>query len=305
MYVVGDAVPQGHVIYQNMVVPVSIYNALQLGANPLVAVQPEPQQYCNFKLPIFAGKEDNNLQNWLKNAFNKLRLYNIPKRHWVRESANFLEGLALVWFNNWMNTTNNFSWDNFQNGMNTRFGCQHSCLSVARMWDNLKHNNSVDKYIKAHDKIRTLASNEVDANHSLVCHLFLRNLKPGVARFIRNEDCATIEDAYREARNAKQKMKLTSKNYNNNNNNNYKNNNNNKRKTFRTPYEKPSSSNSNNSYNGKGKGDSSKGVRLNQVSNSFSSFSPTHSDNKTRVSKSSSSKSKSSKDTLLYYPFIF
>ena len=30
-YVVGDAVPQGHIVYQNMVVPVSIYNALQLG----------------------------------------------------------------------------------------------------------------------------------------------------------------------------------------------------------------------------------------------------------------------------------
>ena len=78
-YIVGDAVPQGHVVYQNMVVPVSIYNALQLGANPQVAVQPEPQRYCNFKLPIFAGKEDDNLQNWFKNAFNKLRLYNVPK----------------------------------------------------------------------------------------------------------------------------------------------------------------------------------------------------------------------------------
>ena len=72
-----------------MVVPVSIYNALQLGANPQAAVQPEPQKYRNFKLPTFARKEDNNLQNWLKNAFNKLCLYDVPKRHWVRESANF------------------------------------------------------------------------------------------------------------------------------------------------------------------------------------------------------------------------
>ena len=87
-------------------------------------------------------------------------------------------------------------------------------------------------------------------------------------------------------------MKLTSKNYNNNNKNNYKNNNYNKHKNFGTPYEKPSTSNSNNSYNGKGKGNFGKGACLNQVSNSFSSFSPTHSD-KTRVSKSSSSKSKS------------
>ena len=102
--------------------------------------------------------------------------------------------------------------------MNTRFGCQHSCLSVARMWDNLKQENSVDKYIKAQNKIRTLASNKVDANHGLVCHLFLKNLKSGVARFIRNKDCATIKDAYCKAHNANQKLKLTKKNYNNYNN---------------------------------------------------------------------------------------
>ena len=86
----------------------------------------------------------------------------------------------------------NFGWDNFQNGINTRFGCQHSCLSLAWMWDNLKHKDSNNKHIKAHDKIRTLASNKVEANHGLVYHLFLRNLKPGVARFIRNKYCATI-----------------------------------------------------------------------------------------------------------------
>ena len=92
-----------------MVVPVSIYNALQLGAIPQSAVQPGPQRYRNFKLLTFVEKEDSNLLNWLKNAFIKLRLYDIPKKHWVRESANFLEGLALVWFNKWINTTNNLA----------------------------------------------------------------------------------------------------------------------------------------------------------------------------------------------------
>ena len=101
------------------------------------------------------------------------------------------------------------------------------------MWDNLKQEDSVDKYIKAHNKIRTLASNKVDANHGLVYHLFQKNSKPGVARFIRNKDCAIIEDVYCKACNANQKMKLTSKITTNNN---YKSNNNNKRKNFGTPY---------------------------------------------------------------------
>ena len=75
------------------------------------------------------------------------------------------------------------------------------------MWDNLKQEDSVDKFIKAHDKIRALASNKVDAKYDLVCHLFIRILKPGVARFIRNKDCATIEDMYCKACNTKQKIK--------------------------------------------------------------------------------------------------
>ena len=79
------------------------------------------------------------------------------------------------------------------------------------MWDNIKQEDSVDKYIKAHNKIRTLASNKVDANYGLVCHLFLRNLKPGVARFICNKDCATIEDVYCKACNVNQKMLLLQK----------------------------------------------------------------------------------------------
>ena len=59
--------------------------------------------------------------------------------------------------------------------------------------------------------IRPLAINKVDANQGLVCHLFLRNLKPGVAGFICNKDCTTIKDVYCKACNAKQKMKLMSK----------------------------------------------------------------------------------------------
>ena len=103
-----------------------------------------------------------------------------------------------------MNITNNFSWDKFQNGMNTCFGCLHFCFSVAQMWDNLKHKGSFEKYIKAHEKIRILAIYDVDANQSLVCHLFFRNLKPRLAKFVHNEDCVTIEDVYCKAYKNKQ-----------------------------------------------------------------------------------------------------
>ena len=53
-YIVGDAVPQGPVVYKNMVVPVSIYDALQHGENPQATIHPENQLYRNFKLLIFS-----------------------------------------------------------------------------------------------------------------------------------------------------------------------------------------------------------------------------------------------------------
>ena len=41
VYVVGETVPQWHIVFQNMVVPVSIYNELQLKAKSQVAVKVE------------------------------------------------------------------------------------------------------------------------------------------------------------------------------------------------------------------------------------------------------------------------
>ena len=64
--------------------------------------------------------------------------YHILPEHWVREAGNFLEGLALVWYNSLLNTSGNHSWQEFADGMHHRFGCTHSALSIARMWDNLK-----------------------------------------------------------------------------------------------------------------------------------------------------------------------
>ena len=106
------------------------------------------------------------------------------------------------------------------------------------MWDNLKQEGSVEDYIKAHDKIQQLSDNQVQANQGFVRHTFIQNLKPGLAKFIRDKDCKTIKDTYWEAWNAKQKAKFTSRPNNGNNNSQSNNlnsrgeNNNNKHKKF-------------------------------------------------------------------------
>ena len=123
-----------------------------------------------------------------------------------------------MWYNSWLNAPGNHSWQEFANGMHRRFGCAHSALSIARMWDNLKQEGFVEDYIKAHEKIWQLSDNQVQANQGFVGHTFIQNLKPGLAKFIWDKDCETIKDTYQEARNAKQKAKFTSRPNNGNNN---------------------------------------------------------------------------------------
>ena len=47
-----------------------ILRLAELQATPVV--NPQYQTYCNFKLPVYAGKEDNNFQMWIETAVNKI-----------------------------------------------------------------------------------------------------------------------------------------------------------------------------------------------------------------------------------------
>ena len=78
----------------------------------------------------------------------------------------------------------------------------------------------------------------MQADQGFVRHAFIQNLKPGLAKYIRDKDCETIEDTCQEAWNAKQKAKFTFRPNNGNNNGHINNlnscggNNNNKHKKF-------------------------------------------------------------------------
>ena len=134
---------------------------------------------------------------WIETAANKIHQYHILPKRWVREAGNFLEGLALAWYNSWLNGPGKHSWQEFVDGMHRCFGRSHSALSIACIWDNFKQEDSVEEYIKAHDKIRQLSDNQVQADQGFVCHAFTWNLKPGLVKFIQDKDCKTIEDTYR------------------------------------------------------------------------------------------------------------
>ena len=95
-YVLGAAVPAGFFVHQGLVIPLPIYQVLRLAK---VQAPPEAnhmyQKNHNFKLPVFAGKEDNNFQIRIKTAVNKIHQYHILLEHWVREAGNFMKALPL------------------------------------------------------------------------------------------------------------------------------------------------------------------------------------------------------------------
>ena len=133
---------------------------------------------------------------WVEMAVDKIYQYHILLEHCFREAGNFLEGLALSWYKSWLNGPGKNSWKEFVNNMHRRIGCYHLALGIACMWKNLKQEDPVEEYIKAHKKIRQLSDNQVQADQGFVCHAFIQNLKPGLANLISNKDCKTIEDTY-------------------------------------------------------------------------------------------------------------
>ena len=62
--------------------------------------------------------------------------------------------------------------------------------------------------------------------------MFLKNLQPYISKYIQDEDCWTIDDAYCEAHAANQKAKVATAAYQDRKNNQNKNKNNQKRSNY-------------------------------------------------------------------------
>ena len=101
---------------------------------------------------------------WIETAVNKIHKYQILPEHWVHEAGNFLEGIALGWYNSWLNAPGENTWQKFVDAMYHCFRRFHSALSIAWMWDSLKQEDLVEEYIKAQKKIQQLADSQVLAN---------------------------------------------------------------------------------------------------------------------------------------------
>lgn len=82
----------------------------------------------------------------------------------VCEAGNFLEGIALGWYNSWLNAPSEQTWQEFVDSMYHCFGSSHSALRISWIWENLKQEDLVEECIKAQNKTQQLVDRQVQAN---------------------------------------------------------------------------------------------------------------------------------------------
>ena len=213
VYTMGNAIPANHFIFWDRIVPISIYQGLNLGA-AANNDNNQPASARTIKLPMFSGKDTENLRSWLATVESRFKLHQVDETIWVQETATSLEGAASEWFNGYLAHNEVTTWNSFKEQITTRFGTGLSTIVVARMWDNLKQTGSVEEYIIEHQKICAQASEEVQCNENIVNYIFLKNLNTYVSKYIRDEDFRSLEDTYCEARAVEQKSKAASAAYN-------------------------------------------------------------------------------------------
>ena len=76
IYIPGETVRVGNVVYPNRVIPIEVYNLLGLnqeqahGAANLVPTK--------VKLPVFSGQDTDNLDSWLATVESQMQLNDVP-----------------------------------------------------------------------------------------------------------------------------------------------------------------------------------------------------------------------------------
>ena len=132
-YVPGETVRVGHVVYRGRIVSLETYQLLGLTQEFNLQNNVGSSNTSRVKLPTFSGKDTDNLGSWLATVESRLDLNEIPLNHWVKETANALEGLAADWFNQWVKSGDEHTWENFTNKFKTWYRGKHSALVIARI----------------------------------------------------------------------------------------------------------------------------------------------------------------------------
>ncbi|KAJ9053138.1 hypothetical protein DSO57_1027235 [Entomophthora muscae] len=154
-YTPGTAIPNGFVLYQNTVIPLSDFNAMSAqGFFQAPSSMPQPvnkttmpayisQRLQSAALEPFARANNNNAAAWIQSAQSKLAQMECPQQFWIAEISICLTHDAGTWCNKWHEEHTNKSWDIFKQDFLARFVLKDTALMIIRQVKNLTQTGTV------------------------------------------------------------------------------------------------------------------------------------------------------------------
>ncbi|KAJ9050221.1 hypothetical protein DSO57_1016549 [Entomophthora muscae] len=170
LYTPVAEIPDGFVLYQNMVIPLPTFNALSAqGFFQAPASMPRPtnksampayvpQRLQSVALEPFARANNNNAATWIQYAQSKLAQMECPQQFWIAEISIHLTHDAGTWCNKWHKEHTDKNWDTFKQYFLAIFVLKDTALMIIHQVKNLTQTGTVKELTCAY-KYRNIPDN--------------------------------------------------------------------------------------------------------------------------------------------------
>ncbi|KAJ9072052.1 hypothetical protein DSO57_1031151 [Entomophthora muscae] len=148
-YTPGTEIPDGFVLYQNMVILLPAFNVMSAqGFFQAPSLMPQPadettmpayivQRLQSTALEPFAGANGDNTATWIQSAQRKLAQIECPQQFWITEISICLTHDAGTWCDKWHKKHTDKNWDIFKQDFLTRFVLKDTALMIIHQVKNL------------------------------------------------------------------------------------------------------------------------------------------------------------------------
>lgn len=215
-YTPGAEIPENHVLYQNVLVPVPAFNALSSqgffqmpsaiprSADESIMPAHVAQRLRSAALEAFAGANDENAAAWIQSAQSKLSQIECPTRFWIAEISIRLTHDAGTWCDEWHKANEEKDWDKFKTDFLARFVMKDTALMIARNVKNLTQTGTVKELTRAYEELRLRAPPDMAFDTPATHLMYYDALKPHVMRHVNLDNVTNLQSLYREAEKAEQ-----------------------------------------------------------------------------------------------------
>ncbi|KAJ9073159.1 hypothetical protein DSO57_1019509 [Entomophthora muscae] len=174
-YEVGQDVPAGLVIYNNILVPINQYNTLKarrlLPTTPTTTAPPQPeipnimfQRLHTAEIGAFTGLCRKNATLWINSTQSKFEQVDYPQRLWVSEIALCVTGTASCFVTKWLaqHPDQKENWEMFKAAFLKKFFMKDLDVVIMTKLQTFKMIGTIKEYIVAYEGLHNQAPNTIN-----------------------------------------------------------------------------------------------------------------------------------------------